>query len=65
MTVKKSAKKKAAKPGERAVLFLGNVEVKNHLGEVTFKAKEGETHYLNESSAFRWIRRGRAEYADK
>lgn len=62
-----ATKKKAAPATEQfiSVEFMRNCEVKNHLGEIEFKAKTGDKMKLNPASAKRWISRGVAKALDK
>ena len=42
------------------ITFTEGVEVKDHNGEIEFKARRGESGKLPKASAERWIRRGKA-----
>lgn len=46
----------------KEITFIENVEVKDHNDEIEFKANRGDSGELPESSANRWVRRGKAVF---
>ena len=47
---------------KKEILFKQDVQVKDHNGEVEFKAKAGSKHKLNPAACDRWVRRDKATF---